>query len=72
MKTFDKEQIEQATNYFFQRIGKNNFEIKNISIQSGILEDNFTCECNIHGDFDLFDFFLKKINGNGKLIVGRK
>ena len=40
MKTFDKEQIEQATNYFFQRIGKNNFEIKNISIQSGILEDN--------------------------------
>ena len=72
MKTFDKEQIEQATKDFFQRIKNKNFEVKNFSIQSGVLEDTFTCECNLHGDFDLFDFYLKKINTNGKLIVGRK
>ena len=28
MKTFDKEQIEQATNYFFQRIGKDKWKWK--------------------------------------------
>ena len=72
MQTFNKEQIEQATREFFQRIGKDNFEIKNISIESGILEDTFTCECKIHGDFDSFDFFLRKINRNGRLIVERK
>jgi hypothetical protein len=64
-------QIEEATTEFFKRLGKENFEIKNFSIQSAKIGDSFTCEANIHGDFDKFDFVCAKINRNGKLIVQR-
>ena len=72
MKAFTNAQIETATKEFFERLGKENFEIKNFSIKDCELEDKFTCEWNIHGNFDSYDFFLKKINRIGKLIVDRK
>ena len=73
MKTFTKAQIEIATKDFFERLGKENFEVKNFSIEDGDLGDKFTCECNIHGNFDEYDFFLEKISKrSGDLIVGRK
>ena len=67
---FTKEQIEKAILEFWERMGKQP-NVKKISINSGIIGDNFICDCDTHGEFDSYDFVLKKTNKKGSLIVRR-